>query len=51
MCEMGAIMDGSEGGRVVLADLHGTAEELRYSATLSTDAGECTVGVWEYKVV
>ena len=31
-----------------LAHLSGTADNLRYTATLATEAGECTVDVWEY---
>ncbi len=42
------MIDGSSGRRVTLADLSGSAENLRYSATLTTETGECTVGVWEY---
>jgi hypothetical protein len=41
-------MDGSDGRRLSLDGLDGTAEDLRYRATLTTEAGECTVGVWEY---
>ncbi len=43
-----AVIDGSAGRRLTLADLSGAADDLQYSATLSAETGECTVGVWEY---
>ena len=40
-------MDGSNGRHLLLSDISGTPDDLRYSATLATETGECSVRVWE----
>ena len=42
-------MDGSTGRSISLSDLSGTAEDFRYTAKITTEAGECTVGVRKFK--
>jgi hypothetical protein len=45
---MQAVFDGSDGRRLTLDCLGGGATDLTYVASLSTEAGECSVAVWEY---
>lgn len=45
---MSAVLDGASGRQLLLDHVHGAADDLRYLATLTTEAGERSVGVWEY---
>lgn len=46
---MELVLEAEDGRRLTLTNLGGTADNLSYSATLTTETAEGRVGVWEHQ--